>query len=278
MKEKLTIGEFAKLRGVTTETLRYYDRIGLLKPVEVDLKTGYRFYSIIQSEKLGTIKELRQLGMSIEAIQQYFDERHLDKSIEILEERYEALKKKIQELKLLEKSIENKLVHLHAISSVEHLNELQIKELPERRVIVMNQPINNEIESWYAEVKLESMLDGVSPIIGTNRYGVVIDEAYIKLQDKYRGTPSVCLFITKEDELKCYEKEVKIQVFHKGKYACMYHRTSLKQIYKPLSNMMQKLEKDGYKVLGDGVQIVQIDISVTDQGEEALFELQLPIE
>ncbi|MFD3155463.1 MATE family efflux transporter [Haloimpatiens sp. FM7330] len=40
MKDKLSIGEFARLRNVTTETLRYYDRIGLLKPIKVDSKTG----------------------------------------------------------------------------------------------------------------------------------------------------------------------------------------------------------------------------------------------
>ncbi|MEH7531769.1 MerR family DNA-binding transcriptional regulator, partial [Priestia megaterium] len=46
----------AKLRGVTTETLRHYDRIGLFKPFYVDENTGYRYYSIFQYEVLGTIK------------------------------------------------------------------------------------------------------------------------------------------------------------------------------------------------------------------------------
>lgn len=44
--ELLSISELAKLRQVTTETLRYYDRIGLLKPVYVDPETNYRYYSI----------------------------------------------------------------------------------------------------------------------------------------------------------------------------------------------------------------------------------------
>lgn len=55
LKDKLTIGEFAKLRNITTETLRHYDRIGLVKPVKVDPDTGYRYYSILQYEKIGTI-------------------------------------------------------------------------------------------------------------------------------------------------------------------------------------------------------------------------------
>lgn len=41
-KDLLSITELAKLRRVTSETLRYYDRIGLLKPVYTDPATKYR--------------------------------------------------------------------------------------------------------------------------------------------------------------------------------------------------------------------------------------------
>ena len=38
----IKIGEFSKLVQVPVPTLRYYDQVGLLKPVEVDRFTGYR--------------------------------------------------------------------------------------------------------------------------------------------------------------------------------------------------------------------------------------------
>jgi DNA-binding transcriptional MerR regulator len=41
----LKIGEFSKLAQVPVPTLRYYDQVGLLQPVEVDRLTGYRYYS-----------------------------------------------------------------------------------------------------------------------------------------------------------------------------------------------------------------------------------------
>lgn len=40
----MTIKEFAKLCGCNPQTLRYYDRVGLLKPVRVDRYSDYRFY------------------------------------------------------------------------------------------------------------------------------------------------------------------------------------------------------------------------------------------
>jgi DNA-binding transcriptional MerR regulator len=37
-----SIGEFARLGGVSVRTLRHYDEIGLLRPAQVDPVTGYR--------------------------------------------------------------------------------------------------------------------------------------------------------------------------------------------------------------------------------------------
>jgi DNA-binding transcriptional MerR regulator len=62
------IGEFSKLVQVPVATLRYYDQIGLLKPIEVDPFTGYRYYSASQLPRLHRILALRGLGFSPEQI------------------------------------------------------------------------------------------------------------------------------------------------------------------------------------------------------------------
>lgn len=80
MKEIISITEMAKLRNVSTETLRHYDRIDLLKPVYVNPDTGYRYYSITQYEKIGTIRELKNLGMSLGEIKDYFNNRNVETS------------------------------------------------------------------------------------------------------------------------------------------------------------------------------------------------------
>ena len=63
-----TIGEFAALGRVSVRMLRHYDAIGLLVPVDVDDRTGYRRYAIDQLPLLLRIAELRQLGVSLERI------------------------------------------------------------------------------------------------------------------------------------------------------------------------------------------------------------------
>jgi DNA-binding transcriptional MerR regulator len=64
----IKIGEFSKLVQVSVPTLRYYDEIGLLKPVQVDPFTGYRYYSASQLPRLHRILALKGLGFSLEQI------------------------------------------------------------------------------------------------------------------------------------------------------------------------------------------------------------------
>ena len=64
---KYQIGTLAKLANVTERTLRYYDKIGLLKPSTV-LSNGYRQYTDTDLLKLQKILSLKHLGFSIEEI------------------------------------------------------------------------------------------------------------------------------------------------------------------------------------------------------------------
>ena len=70
----LKIGMLANLSRVSVKTLRYYDQIGLLKPAEIDVYTGYRYYSINQYPRLNRILALKDLDLSLEQIAQLLDE------------------------------------------------------------------------------------------------------------------------------------------------------------------------------------------------------------
>lgn len=70
----LKIGEFSKMVQVPVATLRYYDQIGLLKPIEVDSLTGYRYYAAAQLPRLHRILALKGLGFSLEQIGLALDE------------------------------------------------------------------------------------------------------------------------------------------------------------------------------------------------------------
>lgn len=73
-RTKLKIGEFSQMMQVTVKTLRYYEQKGLLIPNEVDEWTGYRYYTIEQMQKLNNIRNLQQLGFSLDEIKELYEE------------------------------------------------------------------------------------------------------------------------------------------------------------------------------------------------------------
>jgi DNA-binding transcriptional MerR regulator len=62
------IGEFSRIARVSMRLLRYYDEIGLLRPVRTDPSNGYRYYAVAQLSQLNRILVLRDLGLSLEQI------------------------------------------------------------------------------------------------------------------------------------------------------------------------------------------------------------------
>ncbi len=94
--------ELAKLSGVSSRTLRYYDEIDLLKPNKIS-DNGYRTYTNNELDKLQIILFYRDLGVSLVEIRTLISSSEFDKTT-VLETHLIALKQKKYEV---EKIIEN---------------------------------------------------------------------------------------------------------------------------------------------------------------------------
>lgn len=82
----LQIGEFSKICQVSVKTLRHYDKIGLLKPAEVDRFTGYRYYGTEQIDAMNYIRRLKRYGFSLEEIQKMLnmsDEKEISEKLRL---------------------------------------------------------------------------------------------------------------------------------------------------------------------------------------------------
>ena len=71
----LSIGEVAHLKGVGVKALRYYERIGILRPAYVNPDTGYRYYALRQMNELDVIVSCVQLGVPLKGLADYVSER-----------------------------------------------------------------------------------------------------------------------------------------------------------------------------------------------------------
>lgn len=130
----MTIKEFASLCGCSTQTLRYYDKIGLLKPVRVDPWSGYRYYSKQQSIDFVKIKNLQAADFTIEEIKELLtmSDRQIceafERKIEQQSRKLERIKE-IQQSYLKEKNSMERLIQsasdylLHAVQDYKVLRE-----------------------------------------------------------------------------------------------------------------------------------------------------------
>jgi Methylase involved in ubiquinone/menaquinone biosynthesis len=100
-----TIGEFAEKAGVTQRTLRFYDRIGLLKPSSYS-SSGHRLYSRNDFPKLQKILTLKFIGLSLEDIAGVMkldsNDRNFKKSLEI---QRDIMDKKMHHMKAVMEAI-----------------------------------------------------------------------------------------------------------------------------------------------------------------------------
>lgn len=130
----ITIKKFAALCGCNTQTLRYYDKVGLLKPVQVDQWSGYRYYEKSQAVDYVKIKNFQAADFSIEEIKRLVsmsDQQVLeafDRKIARQAQKLERIKE-IKQSYLTEKNNMERLVRnlseylLGAVSDYEVLRE-----------------------------------------------------------------------------------------------------------------------------------------------------------
>jgi DNA-binding transcriptional MerR regulator len=107
---RYTVKQLAAVVGVSARTLHYYDQIGLLKPSR-DPSNGYRLYERPALLRLQQILFLRELGLSLEDIQQALDRPDFD-LLHALEGHRVALQDRQARLAVLLHTVERTIHHL----------------------------------------------------------------------------------------------------------------------------------------------------------------------
>jgi DNA-binding transcriptional MerR regulator len=125
-KEKFTIQEVTQATGLSAHTLRYYERIGLIHPIEREENTRRRY----TQDDIGWIDfllKLRATGMSIRDMQRYAELQRLGD---------ETLPERLEMLRSLRDNLE---------AHIEELNE-HLKLIHYKIDIYQNIVIENELE------------------------------------------------------------------------------------------------------------------------------------
>jgi MerR family transcriptional activator of bmr gene len=132
-----SIGQAAKLVQTTTETLRHYDRIGLVKPSKKDEWTKYRYYSQQDIVRLNTVRALHLMGVPLLEIKRVLDYDDLEKIVDFFTRAEEKTDEKIAALQSSKAKIERaKADYIRKLHARDQLDDSVVKDIPQRIILL----------------------------------------------------------------------------------------------------------------------------------------------
>ncbi|NRD77046.1 MerR family transcriptional regulator [Bacillus sp. BRMEA1] len=270
MKNKFSIGEMAKLHHTTIKTLRYYDEIGLLEPIEIDQKNGYRYYSTEQFEQLNTIHYLKELGFCLKEIRDHLEHRDIDGFLEMLKKQKELTELKIKELEQINRRFQNRMDDIHFARGITEFEMVVIKNFQERKIIRLMERISSEPELEISLRKLENSYN-MSSSIFIGGVGLTVSMDHI-MNGKFHEYNSIFILM-EEDRLSNELKETLLE----GLYACIYYRGNHQDSPKYYRILLNYIHEHGMQIIGDAIERTIIDHYISKNKEDYLTEIQIPV-
>jgi DNA-binding transcriptional MerR regulator len=208
-----TIKEVSKLSGVSTHTLRYYDKINLLNPDKRDENNGYRYYGDGQLGVLDIIVQLREMKYSISFIKEYLDKLDYNYTLELIEKRISENRKEIEKLINIEENLQKYKKYVYDIlDGHEILNQPFFEESNKMNGIWMEHG-PDKVESRINFFSKINKLFGDEVSRFKNNIGLIVSMR--NLEDGFFKPDKFVIFKEKEGYKDTYSLK-------EGKHACMY--------------------------------------------------------
>lgn len=175
MKELYSIGETARLLGVSVQTLRHYDKMGLLEPDFINSETGYRYYSFNKFHYIDRIKYLQRFGLSLDEIKIIISEGRVDRLLSFLEQQHEKQKMELKRIQETIADIEWYSHYFTYLSKNKTSDKLYKIHLEKRYVIAV--PCYPEDELANMEIRLAGVKNrkALKDLSYLRQYGYVLD-------------------------------------------------------------------------------------------------------
>lgn len=252
-----TIGEISQMYGIGTDSLRYYEKKGILQPKRE--ANGYRIYTQKDIWRLNVIRQLRDMDVPVDKIYSFFQTQSLEGTVELLNEVQNAIAVKQRELSVLSKIVAGDMETIEETKNIK-VDKIMIRELPDRCAYVMYKNHNLDEEADMLMKCLVEKCDSHIHLIGNNRFASVLAEAdapYI-----YKGA----LMFDPEGDY----------IIPGGKYLSLYYagKTDSRQ---KAAELKAYAEKHCFTCEGIFMDIVWIDNHTTMQTEEQISEVQVRI-
>lgn len=272
--QKLSIGQMAELNHVSEQTLRLYDKEGLLVPRCVDPVTGYRYYHIIQSAKLDLIQNMKIYGMTLRQIRSFLDSNDPAALRALLTEQADSIEERIRQLRRSQSAITRTLDNYRRYEAMPRNGEIFLEYIPERRIFRYSCDVNyfDQDESGY-EYMLRQMKTNLvannMPLSYFTNIGTIIRREHLVPDALFSN--EVFLFVDEDDSSQAME------TLPAASYLCLCSDEFSMEAAN-VRRLLDYVQTRGCEIAGDYICEVVVDFPMLDFYRRRMFyKAQIPV-
>lgn len=265
LNKYFNISEFAKMCGVSRQTLLYYDKIKLFSP-EIIRENGYRLYSIEQYQSFLVLKTLKDMGTPLNKIKQFFDNRNPDNLLSLLLEEQLEIDKQIDKLKITKGFIKDVVDFTNYGKSIIPNSEITIKFCNKEYLI-----LSDEIQDESKETEILIEYINYCEKKGYKKYpwGYMAN-----IKDSIKGEDIKYYHYIKYNE---FIKDKNVYEKSEGLYVYIYHFGSYEQIEKTYQKLINFIELNNFEIVGNSYEDSIFDDLMTNSAVEHMTEISIQI-
>ncbi|NLN96786.1 MAG: MerR family transcriptional regulator [Eubacteriaceae bacterium] len=275
MEKYLSIGQMAKYNRTTIPTLRYYDKLGLLKPCHIDEQTGYRYYDIKQNARFDLIQYMKELGMALKEIANILEKEDLQLIETTLIKKKEATLQAIENLNYQKNAIHRTIENIDRYRKSPVSGTLTLEYIPERKYYAIDAEINfynygiDTYEELLVKLKDHLIQHHIPQVYFCNAGITMRKEDFLKAEFV---SDRIFIFVDDHCPLPSPPK-----IIESGMFACIYlDQFELEKEY--AKKLLQFCEHNDYEISGDYICEVLTELNYFDCKERSMFiRLQTPI-
>lgn len=264
MKNYYKISEISKLYDIGVDSLRYYEKLGILTPKRDT--NGYRLYNLTDLYKLNIIRDLRALDFSMSQIKDYLDKQSLENTLSLLYQEQEMINQEMENLKKKQLILQDRI---RSLSESYHIETgcMKIHSFPARYCVRLSEHITRDEEMDLLIKKLHQKHETKIRDLGNLTIGAFLSMPFIE-----KGIANVydSVFFVLEQETKEYDF-----FLPEGNYLSYFYRGGYEQNAKRTKEMLTYIQKNSIASSNSPFELFTIDNRDTMKTEEFLTEIQI---
>lgn len=242
----IRIGDFARIGQVSIATLRHYDEINLLKPIAVDSFTSYRYYSVSQLPRLNRILALKDLGFSLDQIEQVLNGLSVEQLRGMLKMKQAEFQQQIADEQARLARIEARLRQIESEDTMP-VYDVVLKMVPAMVIAsrTVTIPINEQVPVYLDRALFEAYnyakTKGARVI--SDWFAIWHQPAEIHANEIAEAAVPIDHTLPSSDQVNVYE-------LPQTQVASLIHHGAFKDLAQEHTALLRWIEANGYEIIG----------------------------